>query len=376
MQNIFLDMSKSSTPNLLKVFDKISKEQTSRIEKKALDSKYPHDMIKGIEKTLEVLTLDFSLSSKMFEKKYIILFNPILKPKLTISEQVEKLKRKGVRFIDADEEYAKSFLTNNTFYYKLTSYRKNFEKEKEKEKYKDLDFAYLVDLSIIDMHISNEALKICSCIEHALKTQLLRDFDLSSEDGYNIINEFIVHATGAKYPMQPYRADQLQNKSIWQIAEDVTLGELFKLCDFFYYRHTRGSANYRKIKDLSSCIIKLRNSVSHNSCLINDLNIRQLNQPTREVIDYLFLNCFNRKIKKEYIKGILTNKFIHSFIGSLLALTFISNSKKIKYHRYKDLLLLNKRVQKNKCYYKNNRTINLAFKMVIKTIMHFYKLSK
>lgn len=373
MQNLFLGISKSNTPNLTKVFNKISKEQISRIEKKALDSKYPHDMINGIEKTLERLNLDFSLSAKAFERKYLILFNPILKPKLTVSEQVKKLKRKGVRFIDADEEYAKSFLTNNTFYYKLTAYRKNFKKEREK--YKDLDFSYLVDLSIIDMHIANEALKICSCIEHALKTQLLSDFDLSPDDGYMVVNDFILYETGAKYPMRPRRAEQLQNRSIWQIAEDVTLGELFKLCDFFYKKYTRGSANYKKIKNLSTCIIKLRNAVSHNSCLINDLNIKQINNPTKEIIDYLYLNCFEKKVKKVDIKLMLTNRFIQNFVGCLLALTYISNSNRIKYHRYKDLLFLSRRIQKNKGYYQNNETINLAFFACIKTLMHFYKIS-
>jgi hypothetical protein len=330
-------------------------------------------MINGIEKTLERLNLDFSLGVKAFERKYLILFNPILKPKLTISEQVEKLKRKGVRFIEADEKYAKSFLTNNTFYYKLTAYRKNFEKEKEK--YKDLDFAYLVDLSIMDMHIANEALKICSCIEHALKTQLLSDFDLSPDDGYKIVNDFILYETGEKYPMQLRRAEQLQNRSIWQIAEDVTLGELFKLCDFFYKKHTRGSINYKKIKNLSTCIIKFRNSVSHNSCLINDLNRNQVNRPTREVVDYLYLKCFNRKVKKTDIELMLTNRFIHNFIGCLLALTYISNSQKIKYHRYRDLLLLSKRVQKNKTYYKNNEVVDFAFFACMKALMHFYKIS-
>ncbi|NOX15980.1 MAG: Abi family protein [Epsilonproteobacteria bacterium] len=375
MQHLFLDISESNTPNLSKVFEKISSEQISRIQKKALDRKYPNDIIREIEKTLEVLALDFRLSTKVFERKYLILFNPILKPKLSISEQVEKLKRKGVRFIEMDETSAKDFLTNNTFYYKLTAYRKNFEKKDEK--YKDLDFAYLVDLSVIDMHISNEALKICSCIEHALKTQLLRDFDLSPEDGYKIINEFTLHDTGLEqYPMQPERAEQLQNKSIWQIAEDITLGELFKLCDFFYKKHTRRSTNYRKIRSLSSCIIKLRNSVSHNSCLINNLNVGQLKRPTREVVDYLYLNCFDKKIKKIHIQDLLTNRFIHNFIGSLLALTYISNSRKIKYHRYKDLLLLSKRVQRNKSYYVENKTINLTFMMIIKTVIHFYKISK
>lgn len=374
MQNLFFNISQDNTPCFYQVFNKISQDQRDRIEKKVLDFKNPNKIVSEIEVTLKGHSLDFSLGQRVFEKKYLILFNPILKPKLTIDEQVEKLKRKGVSFNEVNEQFAKDFLTNNTFYYKLTAYRKNFEKEKDK--YKDLDFAYLVDLSVVDMHISSEVLKICSCIEHALKTQLLRDFDLSPEDGYKIINEFIAYAKTLSFPIQQKRADELSNRSIWQIAENITLGELFNLCDYFYKKHTRGSSNYKKIRNLSSCIIKLRNAVSHNSCLINDLKIGQLNDATKEVVDYLYLSCFKRKIIKNHIANILTNKFINNFMGCLLALTYISNSKKIKFYRYKDLIILSKRVLKKKEYYKNNKTIQRSFTLIIKAVIHFYKISR
>ncbi|MDR3346891.1 MAG: Abi family protein [Campylobacteraceae bacterium] len=368
------NISAQSTPNLYRAYNIINKEQQDRLNKKISGFKYPDKIVNDIEKMIEKSNIAFN--HKDFEKQFATLITPILKPKLTIDMQIEKLKIKGVTFnaTDMDENNAKNFLTNNTFYYKLTAYRKNFEKSDDK--YIDLDFSYLVDLSIMDMHTKNEVLKICSCIEHAIKTKLLRDFDISTEDGYQIVKDFCIYAKKIPHPINQSSIDKFKHKAIWQIVEEVTLSELFKLCDYFYKKHTRNSQVYIKIKNLSKCIIDLRNAVSHNNCLINDLNKNQLTRATDEIVDYLYIHCFKNdksiyKFKKN-IEDMLTNKFINNFLGCLLALDYISSSQKIKYHRYKEILLLKHRIKKNKHYYRNNKIIKPIYYIILKTILHFY----
>lgn len=372
MNSLFSPITQKEHPTLYKVYEKISEDEKARINLKISYLKNSKKIAQDLETMLESQSIDFSLKTSAFEKKYLVLLNPVLKPKLNISEQIEKLESKGIAFNLMSKTDAKYFLTNNTFYFKLTAYRKNYKKDKH-DKYIGLDFAYLVDLSVIDMHIANESLKVCSCIEHSLKTKLLRDFENTPENGYKIINDFLYMRTHHDFPMSTERADELRYKSLWQVVENITLGELFDLCEFFYKRNTRDSQSFNKIKNLFSCIKKLRNSVSHNNCLINDLCPIHITTPTQELVDYLFETCFKRKYPKKHIASILKNRFIHNFLGALLALSYISKSKKINYYRYKDFLLLTKRITQHKEFYEENQMLSLSYRFIKKVIIHLYR---
>ena len=70
----------------------------------------------------------------------------------TSDELVSHMKIKGIKF-DIVKEEAKIFLQNNNYYMKLASYRANYDKRKSNGEYINLDFAYLRELSTIDMHL-------------------------------------------------------------------------------------------------------------------------------------------------------------------------------------------------------------------------------
>ena len=57
----------------------------------------------------------------------------ITKPKLSLEGQIEHLKEKGVLFNIMDEESAKEYLTQHNNYFKLTVYRKNYDKHPDGE---------------------------------------------------------------------------------------------------------------------------------------------------------------------------------------------------------------------------------------------------
>ena len=51
------------------------------------------------------------------------------KKKLSLNEQIEYMKNtSGIKFNIVDEEAAKDFLKNNSYYFKIKSYAKNYEK--------------------------------------------------------------------------------------------------------------------------------------------------------------------------------------------------------------------------------------------------------
>lgn len=112
------------------------------------------------------------------------------KTKLPIVDQINKMKSSGIKFIIVSEESAKEFISNNTYYFKIKAFQKNYIKN-GKGAYVNLDFAYLKDFSTIDMRFRKLVLSMVLSIEHSMKVKLNNDISNNpSEDGYSIVNEF------------------------------------------------------------------------------------------------------------------------------------------------------------------------------------------
>lgn len=62
------------------------------------------------------------------------------KIKLSIDGQVEKMKSSGIKFNIIPEEKAKEFISNNTYYFKIKAFQRNYVKNGS-EKYINLEFA-------------------------------------------------------------------------------------------------------------------------------------------------------------------------------------------------------------------------------------------
>ena len=96
----------------------------------------------------------------------------IIKPKLSLEGQIEYLKSKGVLFNIIDETKAKEYLEQHNNYFKLTAYRKNYDKHpggKSEGKYINLEFAYLVNIAFIDMQLRYRIVHMSLDVEHHAK---------------------------------------------------------------------------------------------------------------------------------------------------------------------------------------------------------------
>lgn len=111
-----------------------------------------------------------------------------MKHRATLDDQIATLRRRGVSFQEMDEEHARYFLTYNSYYFKLKSYENNYKKIEVNGDYRyvDIDFAYLVELSLIDFAFSRLVSSLCLAIEHSIKVDLNR---LVMEDGDKEIAE-------------------------------------------------------------------------------------------------------------------------------------------------------------------------------------------
>ena len=93
----------------------------------------------------------------------------MMKDKLTVEQQIQHMRAKGIQFNIVSEEEAMGYLAKNTYYFKIKAYAKNYDKYRTTEKvgqYVNLEFAYLKDLAIIDMLLRHFILVTSVDLEH------------------------------------------------------------------------------------------------------------------------------------------------------------------------------------------------------------------
>lgn len=309
-----------------------------------------------------------------------------LKPMLKITEMVDYLKEKNIKFEKITEEEAEKYLKNNVNYYNLVSYKNNFEKYIRQgqfiDKFIDLDFAYLKDLSIIDSQIRLVLFKIIIEIEHSLKIRILNIVEtIENEDGYKLVNKYlekdfnnkkrprkvhdsIKHNVTSEYFQKiffKYNWDEdtkIENIPVWEFLEIITFGELINFFDYL----TIESGLKKENTDVFIFreILKLRNAVAHNTLLLNDLNTKNnINPPAYKIIQYLNKKGIskttrNKKLCNSRIRQITYTLYMFdvSVIDSELKKDIKRELKNIYYIR----ILL------HKDYYNNNELLKSIYK--------------
>ncbi|MDD4569461.1 MAG: Abi family protein [Tepidanaerobacteraceae bacterium] len=306
------------------------------------------------------------------------------KVKLSIDGQIDYMKNKsGIQFNIINEEEAKDFLTNNTYYFKIKSYAKNYEKYIEGDntgKYINLEFAYLKEMSTLDMYFRRVIMKLSLDTEHFLKTQLLRDFASNDEgDGYSIIDELFstydyIEGNITKKERNSACSDLIikykGNFAIWNIVEALSFGDFTKLYQLYYSKYeTKGSME----KYLWS-VRFLRNAAAHNSCLLNSLRIPYSKKvkPNMRIMNFLSkIDGISREARNSKMK----NPVVHDFVVTLFVFNNVTTSEKIKKKTMEELKgLIDGRFIANKEFFRKNQLIISYYDFVKKVIDYFYGL--
>ena len=120
---------------------------------------------------------------------------PSRKPILTIEQQIEHLRRKGVSFELCSEAEAARILAGQDHYFRLAAYRVLFPKRvggPRDGQYAGLDFGHLVDLAAIDRELRGFLLPLTLDVENSAKTRLVeRITEKPDEDGYSIFSGYL-----------------------------------------------------------------------------------------------------------------------------------------------------------------------------------------
>lgn len=114
---------------------------------------------------------------------------------LSLDEQIAQLKVKGVQFSIMDENAARDYLFRQNNYFRITAYRRNFQRHPGGPKmgqYVRVEFAYLVDLAGIDRVLRDLILGMALDIEHLAKMEILQLVEINVEDGYSLVRDFVV----------------------------------------------------------------------------------------------------------------------------------------------------------------------------------------
>jgi abortive infection bacteriophage resistance protein len=154
-----------------------------------------------------------------------------------------------------NEDDAKKFLRYNNYYFKLKSYASDYPVNPKNGKYVNLEFAYLVELSKIDMYLRKIILGMCLDVEHVLKTRMLYDISRNDkEDGYNIVKKYFFGYPATKqeiiqkansYNFTSDLADKHvadEEFSVWNLVELLSFGKFVELYTMYYQEYS--SPNY------------------------------------------------------------------------------------------------------------------------------------
>lgn len=208
------------------------------------------------------------------------------KPLLTIPEQIDHLKSKGITFNLYDERHAAEYLRSKCQFFRIYAYRKLFDKcvggERDGQ-YANLDFAHLRTLSNIDRRLRDVLLPMTLDVEHFAKVRLLATAEDNGEDGHVIMRDYL---GGLSQGQQSYIENELDKRlkdpycgtlvskyrndmPLWVFCEVMPFGAFLGILKYCAARWADRGLN--EIHYLLKHVRSLRNACAHGACILNDL---------------------------------------------------------------------------------------------------------
>ena len=304
---------------------------------------------------------------------------------LTTDQLIEHMKSKGITFNIISENDAKNFLQKNNYYMKLASYRKNYPKYRTGSKtgqYINLDFAYLKELSTIDMHLRYFIIQMCLDLEHALKVSLITHVEKNpKEDGYEVVRKFIGYINSKGQAQNEYILRKIRgHKSsdyckdlidryypyfpVWVFVELISFGDLTYLIAFYDKLYSDPIVNNK----FMNTVRDMRNAAAHSNCLINKL-FEPLNQGQQiDSAISTFIKAISNISAAARTKN-LNYRVVYNFVTLLYIYKQVVPEGLLKQKRCGELKeLFHGRITEHKDYFKSNNKITGVYHFVKKVV--------
>ncbi|MBF7122493.1 Abi family protein [Pediococcus pentosaceus] len=289
-----------------------------------------------------------------------------MKEKYTYPNMIKHMRKKGITFESTDERSAINTLSSKNYYFKLTSYRKNFEKN-QFGKYKNLDFGYLTDLASIDAQLRYYLLQLSLNIEHGIKTILI---DLITkdpkEDGYSIIkdfrsyNQFGYDQTMIYLKKNSYLKDlYIKHKahpSVWMFLEVAPFGTLSTFVDFYFKR-----TNNKRIETAHKFLKyakNIRNACAHNNSILVNLfsDKERLRFANTSVVSLgIPMGLTHKLMRDRKVNDLVCLFYLHK--------TFSTSVESYEHFKREGNRLLN-RALRHKNYYEGNANLSTFYNIL------------
>lgn len=256
---------------------------------------------------------------------------------LTVDQQIEHLKSKGVRFALCTEAEAAIYLSKRTYFFKIASYRVLFEKRtggKHDGQYINLDFRHLITLASLDRDLRYALLPLTLDVKHAARAKLIRIVTQRiDEDGYAIARDYMSSLSHnerrrregdlkslekdaycgdliAKYGCQP------QDMPIWVLMELFSFGSFASLYLFCAKRwdDTGMEDEHYMLRQAQF----VRNACAHSPNLINGFLIKDDTVDTNIAVERaiaktgLSHRVRTSKMRNPRLKQIATLMYLHT----------------------------------------------------------------
>ena len=285
-----------------------------------------------------------------------------------------------------DEAEARDYLGQHNNYFKLTAYRKNYDKHpagENKDKYINLEFAYLVDIAVIDMQLRYRIVHMALDLEHHTKLQLLRKMDEYNEDGYQVVQDYIDSLDEKQRKI--FDSEINRNKGniycgdiiakyegafpIWAFIEIVPFGRLVAFYGFCADRFSDKSMKdtfYR----LLTCK-EIRNASAHSNCILNNLKAKTAAHSTNAAVTSELMKI--KGMNTNFRKNRMSNARIQQVVTLLYTHKDMVESEGIKRSESEDLKKIMERVDKNYDYYNTNPMIKGTFDFLKLVVDSWFK---
>jgi len=157
-----------------------------------------------------LLAFNASGCLRMLRRFFVMREDSVRQTAMSVDEQVTYLKDvKGVTFNLVSEDYAKGFLENKNYFFKVKAFAKNYSKknasDESKGVYINLDFGHLVELSKLDKCLRDLVLSLTLDIEHYLKVRINSAAMRCSIDPYGITEDYYTVAAANVISDQKHR---------------------------------------------------------------------------------------------------------------------------------------------------------------------------
>ncbi|WP_143272173.1 Abi family protein [Anaerovibrio sp. JC8] len=297
--------------------------------------------------------------------------------KLNLEGQIQQMKSKNIGFNIVKEPEALEYLARHTYYFRLKHYAENYEKTKKPgvgTRYVDLEFAYLKELSLLDLYYRRVMFNLVQDVEHYAKIQLLNALARNKkENGYSIVSEYMEKRKYMDKELSRHQSKYAKgliekyngNFAVWNIIEVQTFSQFIDLYQMYFEKYQQKHVEAKYLDTVKM----LRNSIAHNNCLMFNLHP----SATAPDTDLAIKIAVDMGLDENESRVLNHVSFIKELNITLFVFWNIVTSTEEK-HFQLELLhdLVNKRFNRHMYYFENNATVLPVLKYAQKLVKYYF----